>query len=173
MAGLQELSTKNREKFHGTVLRSLASLIRREAGMEKSGRYKTGQELWLCYAIHSWPTCSLCTTGQSSFSFPQKAGRVRALSFSTSQESQDQSLLPRVTGRDHSPQHPWWCWALMGPWGCSQRTECKIKEHPPLTLVIEKEIFNLNCCVLKSGVLRNSMLCASQVCYSIKVNWDW
>lgn len=45
MAGLQELSTKNREKFHGTVLRSLASLIRREAGMEKSGRYKTRQEL--------------------------------------------------------------------------------------------------------------------------------
>lgn len=45
MAGLQELSTKNREEFHGTILRSLASLISRGAEMEKSGGYKTGQEL--------------------------------------------------------------------------------------------------------------------------------
>lgn len=34
MASLQELSTKYGGEFHGTVLRSLAPLINREAGME-------------------------------------------------------------------------------------------------------------------------------------------
>lgn len=164
-------------------MRSLALLISREAGMEKCLAVTQLDRDCnsLCYAIHNWPTCLLCITGQNSFSFPQKTGRDRAISFSTGCTCTGE---PGPGGKRTRACYPWsqagttahrrgctlcdaGLWWVLG--AVLKDIAKEIKEHLPLTSLIKKEIFSLNCRVLKSGVLSNSTLCTCQV---VKLHWS-
>lgn len=138
MAGLQELSTKNGEEFHGTVLRALASLTSREAGMESVRQIQswTGIVTVLCHTqlthlfiMHHWTEQFLMLTE----SRERQGSQFQHLHRRTRTWGKRSRPCCPVTGRNPAHRrglHPLWCWALMGPWGWSQRPDYQHKRTP-------------------------------------------
>lgn len=139
MAGLQELSTRNGEEFHGTVLRSLPSLISRGARME------------CVWQLQNWAgIVTACAMPYTADPPVYCAALDRAVSHSHGKQGEaglsisapSFSKRTRTWGKRTRVCYPWsqagssahrrWmlplcCWALMGPWGCPQRPDYRNK----------------------------------------------
>lgn len=170
MAGLQELSTKYGGEFHGAVSRSLAPLTNREAGMESAWQLQNRPGIVTVCAVPYTADppvqyASLDRAGSHSHRKWAEAGLSVSAQVAPVQE--DRTLLAMVAARDHSPQKvaaPICGAGLQWVLGAAlEDLITEIKEHLPRTSLCKKEVCNLSCCVLKSGVLSNPTSCTSQV----------